>query len=323
MNNDKPEILQVGAVYPATQQSLEATYRVHRCEARAPADVERAAARAALLAQLGPRIQAVVTNGGTGLDATMMDQLPDLRLIACFGVGVDAVDLPAAQARGIAVTNTPDVLTEDVADLALALLLATVRQLVVADRHVRAGAWLKGPIRLSARVHGSRLGIVGLGRIGRAIARRAEGFGMSIAYQGPRQYADLAYPWYADPVALARDVDHLILACPGGEGTRGLIGRHALEALGPQGVLVNIARGSVVDESALIEALANGRLGGAGLDVFSDEPRVPPELIAMEQVVLQPHHASGTHATRQAMGDLVLGNLAAYFAGNALLTPVH
>lgn len=323
MNDDKPEILQVGAVYPATQQALDAAYRVHRCEARAPADVERAAARAALLAQIGQRIQAVVTNGGTGLDATMMDHLPNLRLIACFGVGVDAVDLPAAKARGIAVTNTPDVLTEDVADLAIALLLATVRQVVVADRHVRAGGWLQGPIRLSARVHGSRLGIVGLGRIGRAIAKRAEGFGMPIAYQGPRRYADLAYPWYEDPVALARDVDHLILACPGGEATRGLIGRQALEALGPQGVLVNIARGSVVDESALIEALANGRLGGAGLDVFSDEPRVPPELIAMEHVVLQPHHASGTHATRQAMGDLVLGNLAAYFAGNTLLTPVH
>lgn len=322
MNDDQPDILQVGGVYPGTQQLLDATYRVHRCEAREPADHSKAAARAALLAQVGARIQAVVTNGGTGLDAMMMDQLPHLRLIACFGVGVDAVDLSAAKARGITVTNTPDVLTEDVADLAIALLLAAVRQVVVADRYVRAGRWLQGPISLSARVHGRRLGIVGLGRIGRAIARRAEGFGMSIAYQGPRRYADLSYPWYADPAELAGNVDHLILACPGGEATRGLIGRPALEALGPRGVLVNIARGSVVDESALIEALANGRLGGAGLDVFSDEPRVPPELIAMEHVVLQPHHASGTHETRQAMGDLVLGNLAAYFAGDPLLTPV-
>ena len=319
----KPEILQVGSVFPATQAALDARYVVHRSTPRAPADGAAANERAEHLASLGTRIQAVVTNGGSGIDTATFDYLPAVKLVACFGVGVDLIDVEGVRARGIAVTNTPDVLTEDVADLALALLLASVRQVVAADRFVRAGDWLRGPSPLRGRVHGSRLGIVGMGRIGRAIARRAEGFGMQIAYQGPRAYADLQYPWFADPVALADAVDHLVLACPGGEATRGLIGAAALEALGPDGVLVNIARGSVVDEDALIQALTSGKLGGAGLDVFADEPQVPQALIALPQVVLQPHHGSATHATRQAMGDLVLANLAAFFAGTPLLTPVR
>jgi lactate dehydrogenase-like 2-hydroxyacid dehydrogenase len=316
----KNEIIQLGGVYPGTQAILDETYVVHRCEPHPPADLAAAAARLARFAELAPRIRAVVTSGGVGIDAATMDLLPQLRLVASFGVGIDAIDLPAAKERQIAVTNTPDVLTEEVADLGMGLLLAAVRRIVEADRYVRAGRWLNGPMGLAGRVHGSRLGIIGLGRIGRAIAHRAQAFGMAISYQGPRAYGDVPYTWYADPVALAHAVDHLILVCPGGEATRGLVGREVLAALGPQGVLVNVARGSVVDEVALIEALQNKVIAGAGLDVFADEPRVPAQLIAMEHVVLQPHHASGTHATRKAMGDLVLGNLAAYFASRPLLT---
>jgi len=244
-----------------------------------------------------------------------------LRLIACFGVGVDAIDLAAARERGIAVTNTPDVLTDDVADLAIGLMLATMRGISAADRYVRAGLWLRGPMGVQTKVSGKALGIVGMGRIGQAIAKRAAAFGMPIAWTGPRA-KDLPWRYEPDLIALARSVGVLIAACPGGAATRGLISRAVLEALGPEGVFVNIARGSVVDEAALVDLLTAGQLGGAGLDVFVDEPNVPEALFALDNVVLQPHQASATRETRFAMGQLVVDNVAAFVAGRPLITPV-
>jgi hypothetical protein len=276
--------------------------------------------RDVLLKRVAPQIGIVVTTGGVGASRALIKQLPKLRLIACFGVGVDAIDLAAARERGVAVTNTPDVLTDDVADLAIGLMLAALRGIATGDRFVRAGQWLSGHMALQTRASGKRLGIVGMGRIGQAIARRAAAFDMVITWNGPRP-KDL--PWRHEPdlLALARSVDVLIAACPGGEATRGLISRAVLEALGP-GVFVNIARGSVVDETALVDLLATRRLGGAALDVFADEPRVPQALFALDHVVLQPHQASATRETRGAMGQLVLENVAAFVTGRPLLTPV-
>ena len=309
----KPDVLLMGPMYPPTVESLEHAFTVHK--------VAQAADRDAFIASLADRITAAATTSSRGMDAATMARLPKLALISHFGVGVDSVDVAAANARGIKVTNTPDVLTEDVADLAIGLLLATVRRICAGERYVRAGKWLQGPFPLTDTVQGKTLGIVGLGRIGRAIARRAEAFNLKIAYQGPHRKDGVGYSYFADPVALAREVDFLVAACPGGESTRGLVSRAVLDALGPQGVFVNIARGSVVDEPALVAALAEGRLGGAGLDVFASEPRVPEALFAMDNVVLQPHVASATHPTRRAMGQLVVDNLVAFFAGKPLLTP--
>jgi len=301
-------LTQFGAVSHEFGHAVEALYE--------------AADRAATLRRLAPDVAVVVTSGGAGIDRATIAALPQLKLIACFGVGVDAIDLAAARERQIAVTNTPDVLTEEVADLALGLLLATARRIVAGDRYVRAGRWPGGAMPLASRVHGKRLGIVGMGRIGQAIATRGLAFGLQIAYHGPRP-KPVPYRYEPDPVALARGVDFLIAACPGGAATRGLVSRAVLEALGPQGLFVNIARGSVVDETALVELLVAGRLGAAGLDVFADEPNVPAALFALDQVVLQPHQASATHETRAAMGQLVVDNVAAFFAGRPLLTPVH
>jgi len=310
----RPLVLQLAPIYPPSQAQLRADHPVET--------LYDAADRAATLRRLAPEITIVVTSGGAGIDRATIDALPRLKLIACFGVGVDAIDLAASRERGIAVTNTPDVLTEDVADLALGLLLATARRIAAGDRYVRDGKWLGGAMALASRVHGKRLGIVGMGRIGQAIASRALAFGLQIAYHGPRRKS-VPYRYEADPVALARSVDFLIAACPGGAATRGLVSRAVLEALGPKGLFVNIARGSVVDEDALVELLVAGRLGAAGLDVFVDEPNVPRELFGLEQVVLQPHQASATHETRLAMGQLVLDNVAAFLAGRPLLTPVN
>jgi lactate dehydrogenase-like 2-hydroxyacid dehydrogenase len=310
----KPEILVTGGMYPPTLAQLDETYTTHK--------LFKASDRDAMLAAVADRITAVASTNSGGIDAATMAKLPKLRLISHFGVGYDTVDVNAARSRGIAVTNTPDVLTEEVADLAMALLLATVRRVPQGDRYVREGRWLKGSMALTASVQGRTLGIIGAGRIGRAIARRAEAFNLKIAYQGPNRKADLAYPYFADPVALARECDLLMVACPGGEATRGLVSREVIEALGPTGYIVNIARGSVIDEPGLIEALQQERIAGAGLDVFADEPRVPGAFLSMDNVVLQPHVASATHPTRSAMGQLVIGNLAAHFAGKPLLTPV-
>jgi lactate dehydrogenase-like 2-hydroxyacid dehydrogenase len=310
----KPPLLITGPMYPPTLAELEKTYDAHR--------LWTAPDRTALVASLAERLTAVASSNSGGIDGATIARLPKLKVISHFGVGYDTVDVDAARARGVAVTNTPDVLTEEVADLTVGLLLATIRRIPQGDRYVREGKWLKGAMALTDSLQGKTVGIVGMGRIGRAIARRLEAFGVKLAYQGPNRKAELSWPYFADPVALAKEADIVIAACPGGEATRGLVSRAVIDAIGPKGFLVNISRGSVVDEPALIEALEEGRIGGAGLDVFADEPRVPDALLSMENVVLQPHVASATHPTRQAMGQLVIDNLAAHFAGRPLLTPV-
>ncbi|HUP97872.1 MAG TPA: 2-hydroxyacid dehydrogenase [Usitatibacter sp.] len=308
------ELLITGPMYPPTLAELEKTYKAHR--------LWTAPDRAALVASVADRITAVASSNSGGIDGATIAKLPKLKVISHFGVGYDTVDVEAARARGISVTNTPDVLTDEVADLAIALMLAAVRKVPQGDRYVREGKWLKGAMALTESVQGKTVGIVGMGRIGRAIARRAEAFGVKLAYQGPNKKKDLNWPYYRDPVELARNSDILIVACPGGEATRGLVSREVIEAIGPKGTLVNISRGTVIDEPAMIEALQSGKLGHAGLDVFADEPRVPEAFFSMDNVVLQPHVASATHQTRQAMGQLVIDNLAAHFAGKPLLTPV-
>jgi lactate dehydrogenase-like 2-hydroxyacid dehydrogenase len=308
----KKELLIMGPMYPATLQVLEETYIAHK--------LWLAADRDALLASLADRIDAVATSGTKGMDDATMAKLPKLKMISHFGVGVDSIDTDAAKRRGIMVSNTPDVLTDDVADIAMGLIIAVSRKLVVGDRYVREGKWLKGPMPLAESVQGKTLGIIGMGRIGRAIAKRGEAFNLKIAYQGPNKKTDVSWAYHADPVALARASDYLVAACPGGESTRGLVSRAVLEALGPKGVVVNISRGTVIDEKAMVELLKDGKLGGAGLDVFDAEPSVPEALFAMENVVLLPHVGSATHPTRKAMGQLQIDNLAAYFAGRPLVS---
>ncbi len=277
---------------------------------------------AAALAALAPKVRALVAKGETVINDALMARLPNLEIIALCSVGYDGIDVAAARRRGIPVTNTPGVLTDDVADLAIALMLGVARRVVAADQHVRSGAWSRGAFPLNRKVSGSRLGIVGLGRIGQAIAKRAEAFGMSIAYTARGRKADLPYTFYPNAQALAKDVDFLIVSTPGGAETRGMINAAVLDALGPDGYLINVARGSVVDEPALVAALQEKRIAGAGLDVFVDEPNVPAALLAMDNVVLAPHMGSGTVQTRTAMGDLACANLLAHFSGKALLTPV-
>jgi len=299
---------------PALDQSLDAAYQTHR--------LHLAPHPAALLAQVGPSIRALVTTGAGGVPNAVLDALPALEIIAIRGVGTDKVDLGHARARGLRVTATLDVLTEDVADLALALLLAASRRVCVGDAFVRAGKWASQGLPLARRVHGMRAGILGLGSIGRAIARRALGFGMPVAYTGRRPQAECPYPFVAGLADLARDSDVLFIAASATPATRGMVDAEVLDALGPRGILVNVARGSIVDEPALVAALAEGRLGGAGLDVFQHEPRVPEALLAMDNVVLLPHQGSATEECRLDMGNLVLANLAAHFAGRPLPTPV-
>jgi len=238
-------------------------------------------------------------------------------------VGYDGIDVAAAKARGIQVTHTPNVLNDDVADLAIGLMLCAARQLPAADRYVRAGDWAaKGPMPLARKMSGARLGLVGMGRIGQAIAHRAAAFGMSIAYTARNARAGLPYRYLPTAAALAAESDFLVVITPGGAGTRKMIDAEVLAALGSKGILVNVARGSVVDEAALIDALERGVIAGAGLDVFENEPHVPARLLALPHVVLVPHIGSATGQTRQAMADLAAANLAAHFAGQALLSPV-
>lgn len=276
----------------------------------------------AAFAAIAPRIRAIAASGESKVGPELLQQLPALEMISVFGVGYDGVDVAAARARGVPVTNTPDVLTEEVADLGIALMLSISRRIPQADKYVREGKWPGGPFPLTRKVTGARLGIVGLGRIGQAIADRAQAFGMSIAYTTRTRRDDSPYAYYPSAEALAREVDFLIVITPGGETTRGLIDAKVLAALGSKGYLINVARGSVVDQPALIHAVSTGVIAGAALDVFADEPNVPAELRALDNVVLTPHMASGTWETRGAMADLAFGNLQAHFAGKPLLTPV-
>jgi hydroxypyruvate reductase len=310
----KQTLLITGPMYPPTLEELERTYDAHR--------LWTATDRETMIASLAERVTAVASSNPRGIDAATIAKLPKLKVISHFGVGYETVDVDAAASRGIKVTNTPDVLTEEVADLAIALVLATLRRIPQGDRYVREGKWLKGAMPLADTAQGKTLGIIGAGRIGQAIARRALALNMKIAYQGPNKKSALPWPYFADPVALAKESDVVMVACPGGEATKNLVSRAVIDAIGPEGYIVNIARGSIIDEPALLEALQQNRIAGAGLDVFVDEPRVPEAFFALDNVVLQPHVGSATHTTRKAMGQLVIDNLAAHFAGKPLVTPV-
>ncbi|MCB1537471.1 MAG: 2-hydroxyacid dehydrogenase [Rhodospirillales bacterium] len=263
------------------------------------------------------------TAGGHPVRRPLIEALPNLEIITQFGVGVDNIDLDAARERGIAVTNTPDVLTDDTADIAVALLLALSRRICEADMFVRVGKWSGGPMPLGTTPKGKTAGIVGLGRIGRAIAKRLTAFDMRIAYHGRKRKPDLAWSFYNDLESLAKDADYLICAVPGGPDTYHMVNDRVLAALGPKGYLINIARGSVVDQDALVAALSAKTIAGAGLDVFANEPAVPDTLKTMDNVVLLPHIGSATLETRTIMGEIVLANLDAYFSGKPLITPVN
>lgn len=304
-------LLQIGPLMPALEAALRDQHEVLAAQpltAAAPlADMSAA-----------QRVQAVVTSAAVGLPPAWLAQLPELKVVSSFGVGLDKLPLDACRARGLPVGHTPDVLNDCVADLAMGLLIDGARRIAAADRFVRRGGWLQGRFPVTTRVSGKRLGLVGLGRIGQAVARRASGFDLDIAYHNRRPVEGVAWHWEPSLLALAEWADFLVLTVAGGAGTRHLVDAAVLRALGPQGLLVNVARGSVVDEAALIACLQSGALGGAALDVFDDEPRVPEALCALEQVVLAPHMASGTHETRQAMADLTLSNLRAGLAGETL-----
>ena len=302
-----------GRVPPALLERLGARFELLKL----PAGADE---RGAFLAQHGARVRGAVTSAALGLDAAVQGALPALQVISSFGVGLDKLPLALAAERGIAVGYTPDVLNDCVADLAFALLLDVARRVTESDRFVRRGDWLRGNFPLSRKVSGARLGIVGMGRIGRAIAQRSIGFQMEVRYHSRRPADGVAWAHEPDLLALAGWADYLVVITAGGPETRHLVDAQVIQALGPDGMLINVARGSVVDEQALIEALQQGRLGGAGLDVFADEPRVPAALIDSERVVLSPHTASGTRETRQAMADRVFDNLDTWFSHGQLVS---
>jgi lactate dehydrogenase-like 2-hydroxyacid dehydrogenase len=309
----KPDVLAVAKLHPFYQQALESQYTVHdRTHVTDPA----------AFAALAPRIVGVAGTGEASVPRSLLAQLPQAKVVSVFGVGYDGVDVAAAIEHGIPVTHTPDVLTDDVADLAMGLVLSVGRSIPQADQFVRAGRWPGGPMALGRKVSGARMGIVGLGRIGKAIAQRARGFGMSIAYTARSEKIDSGFQFFPTAAALAAQVDFLVVITPGGAATRHLIDAEVLQALGPRGFLINVARGSVVDEAALIEALQNGTIAGAGLDVFANEPQVPEPLWTLHNVVLTPHMASATTETRQAMADLAFANMLAGTTGQPLRTPV-
>jgi hydroxypyruvate reductase len=299
--------------HPFYLEPLEASYQLYqRLHETDPA----------AFAEVAPRIRAIAAGGESKVGAALIAQLPKLEIISVMGVGYDGIDVAAAKAQGVVVTHTPNVLNDDVADLAIALMLAWARQLPKADRFVRAGDWAKGSLPLGRKMSGARIGIVGMGRIGQAIAHRAAAFGMSIGYTARSAKTGLPYAFHADAVKLAANSDYLVAITPGGAGTRKLIDAEVMKALGPQGCIVNIARGSVVDETALIAALKDGTIAGAALDVFESEPNVPQALREMDNVVLTPHIGSATTETRRAMGKLAFDNLHAKLTGKPLLTPV-
>lgn len=273
----------------------------------------------ALLNEVGGRIRAIA---GGKVNAALIDKLPKLEIIAHSGVGTDSIDLKAAKARGVRVTNTPDVLNDAVAELTIGLMLALARRLPQADRYIRDGKWSNGMYPLTGELNGKMLGILGLGRIGKEIARRAEAMKMKVVYHGRNRQPDQAYAYYADLTEMARDVDWLVLIAPSGRETEGIVSRQVIEALGQKGMLINMARGSLVDEPALVELLTTGALGGAALDVFAKEPAVPEALLALDNVVLSPHQGSRTLETRDAVGRLVVANLDAHFSGKPLISPV-
>ena len=307
-----PVLLELGPLPVGLTQRLQAHYRLH--------PLWQEADRPAFLAQHAGQFAGAVTMSRHGCPADVMACVAG-RVVACFGTGYEGLDLAAAQQHQVQVSTTPHVLNDCVADLAFGLILATARQLCAADRYVHAGEWLKANYGLAHRVSGKRLGIVGLGRIGRVIAKRSQGFDMPVRYHGRQPQADVVYDFEPDLLALAAWADFLVVSCPGGEATRGLIDAQVLQALGPEGFLINISRGSVVDEAALVHAVQHERIAGVGLDVYAHEPHIPEALLNNPRVVAMPHIAASTHETRAAMEALVADNLASFFATGRVLTP--
>jgi len=310
---NKPVVLTASRLPPLYLEPLLTTYELHdRLHETDPT----------ALSAVAPRVRGIAASGESKVPGSLIAQLPALEVISVMGVGYDGVDVQAAKERGIKVTHTPNVLNDEVADTAIGLMLCAARQLPAADRFVRSGQWLKGPMPLTRKMSGARLGIVGMGRIGQAIAHRALAFDMSVSYTARSPKPELTYAFYESAEKLAAASDFLVIITPGGAGTLKMINAAVLKALGPTGVLVNVARGSVVDETALIAALQEGSLGGAALDVFESEPQVPQALIDLPQVVLSPHIGSATVQTRQAMCDLALSNLSEHFASRPVLSMV-
>ena len=302
------DILQLVPLRPEVQKELAAKYKLH-----GKGDFDKVAGI----------VRGCVTNGHSGPPPEMIDRMPKLEIIASASVGYDGIPVEYARSKGIPVTNTPDVLNDDVADLAIGLMIMTARRLVASDKYVRAGRWSKeGDYPLAQKASGKRVGILGMGRIGKEIGKRAEAMNNTVAYHSRRPVEGVSYKHYPDLVELARNSDFLIVIIPSTPQTQKIVSKQVIEALGPTGILVNVARGAVVDEDALVEALKSGKLGGAGLDVFVNEPEVPEALFAMDNVVLQPHVGSATHDTRRAMSQLVLDNLDAKFSGKPLLTEI-
>jgi len=309
----KPDILIPTPIYERTQAVLEKEFSCHR--------LYEAKDRAALLKKIAAQARGIASFGSP-VDAALMDALPKLEIVSNFGVGVDAIDLAAAKQRGVIVTNTPDVLNDCVADTALALTLNVMRRFPQSEQYLRSGFWgTRGAYPLTTSLGGKTMGILGLGRIGEAIAQRASAFGMKIAYHN-RNKKDVAYAYHADPVALAKASDVVVVVTPGGAGTKHIVDARVLDALGPQGYLVNISRGSTVDEAALIRYLQENRVAGAGLDVFEGEPKIDPRFFSLENAVVIPHVGSATVETRTAMGNLQIENLRLHFAGKPVRTRV-
>ena len=308
------EVLTVGPLPPSLVAPLS-----ERHHARALPDGPQ---QADFLADHGARVRIAVTTGAVGVGAELMSALPGLEAIVHFGVGHDNTDLASARARGIAVSNTPGVLDDCVADTALALYLNLLRGFCKADRFAREGRWAQEPFPLQHRANRRAVGILGLGRIGLAIAQRLDALGCTISYHNRRERTDVSYDYAASPLELARDVEVLVVAAAGGPGTAGLVSRQVLEALGPDGYLINVARGSVIEEAALTELLETGGIAGAGLDVFAEEPHVPERLRALDQVVLLPHLGSATQETRADMEALTLANVESYLATGRLRSPI-
>lgn len=308
----KKKVLQLAGLPAPLLSALQAAYEIVEVSSLSHSEFQRMAGE----------FEVVLTNGEGVVTRDQIASLPALRLIAVFGVGYDGVDVQAAVEHQVRVTHTPDVLTEDVADLAIGLMLATSRQIPAAQAFIQQGKWPQGSYPWTRKVSGASLGIVGMGRIGLAAAQRAQAFDMSIAYCNRSPVKEVAYRYQPDLLALARECDFLLVCAPGTASNRHLINREVMEALGSEGILINVGRGSVVDEQALIAALDAGTLGGAGLDVFSEEPQVPTALHHRPNVVLTPHMASATWATRKAMSQLVLDNVAAFFNGSPLVSPV-
>lgn len=306
-----PDVIVTAPLPPFLYDPLKADYRCH--------DYAQAADKAGLLRAASGAIRGLVQGGGTVTPTDLLDALPKLEIISVFGVGYDGVPVDYCRQRGIKVTNTPDVLTDDVADVAVALIMMTGRGFVRLNRFVHAGEWEKRGPELTTKLAGRRVGILGLGRIGKAIAQRVRAMGMEVSYTG-RKPQDVPYRFVPDLAGLAAESDFLVVACPGGAATKNVVNAEVLAALGTKGTLVNIARGSIVDEPALVAALQAGTIKGAGLDVFADEPHIPAPLFAMDNVVLLPHVGSATHETRKAMGDLCKANLDAWFATGKVLT---